>query len=226
MSDEAAFLAHIRANPADALSRLVYADWLEEQGDDESARKAAFLRAEVRFHDPELRVTQATELLAGQKLTEKRELIRKMRALAEELPADWKMAIARTPVENCSTAWAFICPQRWHEFLPTADEKVRHCETCQQDVHYCTSIEAARDRASQGQCVTLDLGVRRAVNDLGTEYMLSGLFDFRSPQTPKEQLRHDERSERGGVLLVSILETEPLEDPVPRSDHKPWWKFW
>ncbi len=33
MSDEAAFLAAIAAAPADALPRLVYADWLEERGD-------------------------------------------------------------------------------------------------------------------------------------------------------------------------------------------------
>lgn len=33
MSDEGAFLAAIRANPADDLTRLVYADWLDERGD-------------------------------------------------------------------------------------------------------------------------------------------------------------------------------------------------
>ena len=33
MTDEAAFLSAIRAAPADAAPRLVYADWLEERGD-------------------------------------------------------------------------------------------------------------------------------------------------------------------------------------------------
>jgi uncharacterized protein (TIGR02996 family) len=37
MSEEAAFLAAIRANPADDLPRLVYADWLDERGQGERA---------------------------------------------------------------------------------------------------------------------------------------------------------------------------------------------
>lgn len=42
MSDDAAFLAAIRAAPDDDLPRLVYADWLDESG----RAEAAFLRAE------------------------------------------------------------------------------------------------------------------------------------------------------------------------------------
>src|SRR5438132_1713488 len=34
MHDEAGFLAAIGANPRDDVSRLVYADWLDERGDD------------------------------------------------------------------------------------------------------------------------------------------------------------------------------------------------
>lgn len=44
MSDEAAFLAALKANPADDLTRLVYADWLDER--DELA-KGQYLRAVV-----------------------------------------------------------------------------------------------------------------------------------------------------------------------------------
>jgi uncharacterized protein (TIGR02996 family) len=40
VSDEAAFLAAIQAAPADATTRLVYADWLEERNDP----RAEFLR--------------------------------------------------------------------------------------------------------------------------------------------------------------------------------------
>src|SRR5215211_3965646 len=40
MSDEAAFLAAIRANPDDDAPRLVYADWLEEQ--------AEYIRREIQ----------------------------------------------------------------------------------------------------------------------------------------------------------------------------------
>ena len=46
MSDEAAFLAAIRTNPADDAPRLVYADWLQEQGRHEQAEA---IRAEHQF---------------------------------------------------------------------------------------------------------------------------------------------------------------------------------
>ncbi len=44
MSDEAAFLEALKANPADDTTRLVYADWLDERNEPE---KAAYLRAVV-----------------------------------------------------------------------------------------------------------------------------------------------------------------------------------
>jgi uncharacterized protein (TIGR02996 family) len=46
MSDEAAFLEALKANPADDTTRLVYADWLDEHG--ESA-KAEYLRMVFEF---------------------------------------------------------------------------------------------------------------------------------------------------------------------------------
>jgi uncharacterized protein (TIGR02996 family) len=42
MSEEAAFLATLKANPADDTARLVYADWLDER---DQPHKAAYLRA-------------------------------------------------------------------------------------------------------------------------------------------------------------------------------------
>lgn len=55
MTDEAAFRAAILANPADDTVRLVFADWLQEQGDDD---RAEFIRVQCRLavlgdpHDP------------------------------------------------------------------------------------------------------------------------------------------------------------------------------
>jgi uncharacterized protein (TIGR02996 family) len=46
MSDEAAFLRAIHANPTDATAKLVYADWLEERG---KAERAEYLRLSVRL---------------------------------------------------------------------------------------------------------------------------------------------------------------------------------
>lgn len=46
MSDEAAFLAAILAEPADDTVRLVYADWLQENGQPE---RAEFIRVQVEL---------------------------------------------------------------------------------------------------------------------------------------------------------------------------------
>lgn len=43
MTDEQAFLDRLRANPHDRPTRLIYADWLEERGDE----RAAVLRLET-----------------------------------------------------------------------------------------------------------------------------------------------------------------------------------
>src|SRR5580765_6413365 len=58
MTATAAFLQAIRDEPHDPVHRLVYADWLEEQGDDD---RAAFLRVQVerRRRDPDWAVDYA-----------------------------------------------------------------------------------------------------------------------------------------------------------------------
>ena len=56
MSDEAAFLRAIQADPADATAKLVYADWLDEHGESEKAkylRLAARTVASRRANEPE-----------------------------------------------------------------------------------------------------------------------------------------------------------------------------
>src|SRR5262245_21570265 len=47
MTDRAALLAAVLADPADDTPRLVFADWLDEIGDPADAARAAFIRAEV-----------------------------------------------------------------------------------------------------------------------------------------------------------------------------------
>src|SRR5215213_5024358 len=47
MSDEAALLRAIREHPDEDTPRLVYADWLQEYGDDED--RAAFIRLECEL---------------------------------------------------------------------------------------------------------------------------------------------------------------------------------
>lgn len=73
MSDEAAFLEALKANPADDTARLVYADWLDEH---DQPQKAGYLRAVVAC------------AAAGGAVPDS------LIDLAEPLPRDWRLAAA------------------------------------------------------------------------------------------------------------------------------------
>jgi uncharacterized protein (TIGR02996 family) len=49
MSDEFALLAAIRAHPEEDTPRLVYADWLDEQGGESNTDRAEYIRLEIDF---------------------------------------------------------------------------------------------------------------------------------------------------------------------------------
>lgn len=76
MSDEAAFLEALQANPADDTARLVYADWLDEH---DQPQKASYLRLVVDFaqRDGDLATVPGAERFAK---------------LATALADDWRMA--------------------------------------------------------------------------------------------------------------------------------------
>lgn len=74
MSDEAAFLEVLKANPADDTARLVYADWLDEHNE---PQKAEYLRLVVQL-------AQMRE-----EYTLEQPFVTRLLALAEPQPVDW-----------------------------------------------------------------------------------------------------------------------------------------
>lgn len=76
-STEDALLANIVANPTDGVAKLVYADWLDEQGDEARAQQAMFLRKEAEFAS------------AKPNSPEARGAAEELRKLAYTLPHDW-----------------------------------------------------------------------------------------------------------------------------------------
>ncbi len=127
----------------DAASRLVYADWLEGEGDHE---RAELLRLQERPGADEADRARIREL-----------------ASALELP--WRARMLRLPIERCPR-FAYACPKQWSELAPTAVEGVRSCAACQQHVYYCATIDEARGRAANGECVAIDIASPRWAADL------------------------------------------------------------
>jgi uncharacterized protein (TIGR02996 family) len=156
-TQEAAFLAGIRAEPKDDLRRLVYADWLDERGDEESRTKAEYLRLEV----------DVSGLAADH--PERDGHNHTLRNLAERIPVEWKTIVVKVPIENCGALWRFQCPKKWDQLEETENHspEVRFCSACREYVVYCASVDMARSIAeTMGHCVVIDPGVRRDKHDM------------------------------------------------------------
>ena len=165
------FLEAIFASPDDPAPRLVYADWLEEQGDEVSLNRAEFLRIEC----------QLDTLPRGDR--RRRKLQARLRELAPILDGDWWRFLDWSPVDHC-VKFSFRCPKRWHTLQLTDDPAVRHCDACDQNVHYCDDIAEARKHAAQGRCVALDTREARLPN--GLQFRNHGRVLGRvAPQTPR-----------------------------------------
>jgi uncharacterized protein (TIGR02996 family) len=149
---ERELLAAIAAG--DEASRLVYADWLEGAGDP--------ARAEL------LRLQHALDAMSPDAPTFERASDR-LRELASGIDAAWRARVGKRPIEGCP-AFDFSCPKQWSELAPTERDGVRHCSACDQRVYYCASVEEARDHASRGACVALDVTTTRWDRDLDGPY--------------------------------------------------------
>ncbi len=174
MTDEDGFLRKLLENPADDTTRLVYADWLEERGTEEATRKAEFLRLTCRL------LTESGDR------KKKKPIRKRLQTLAADLDTDWLAVVSRLKVENCARKrgeggyrgahfhlhFEFVCDRRWDEMHPTQDRATRFCDGCQEHVHYCDSITAARDHAVRHHCVAVDLGIIRREGDLAPDMRL------------------------------------------------------
>lgn len=144
MSDEAELLRALHANPDDRATRMVYADLLEQRGE---RVKAEMLRLQETW-DPDFEETKR---------------VKRLRVLAQKVPVPWRAQTTRVPIDGCEGAeWTVRCPKRWESLAVGDVAEVRHCATCDKDVHYCSSITEVRARAEQQQCVAFDPALVRS----------------------------------------------------------------
>jgi uncharacterized protein (TIGR02996 family) len=200
------FIQTIQHKPGDDASRLVYADWLDEQGDPISAAKSEFLRVTV-------------ELATSGKPKEWKKAQRKrLQELAAKLDTDWLAVVSRLTIENCVgkrrteetrplrgmrlLQFEFLCDLCWEDLQPTEEGAVRRCEACEQHVHYCDTITEARQHAQQGHCIAVDLGVIRRERDLEPKQMWLGRPSAETLREEEERVKPDpvsaERERRKG----------------------------
>jgi uncharacterized protein (TIGR02996 family) len=144
------FIREIVAHPDDTSLRLIYADWLEEQGDP----RGEFLRIEAALAE----MSDEDERRAA--------LQTRLRELREAISPGWLARLDRVPIENCRRQFTFVCPQRWEKLQPTRKSTIRYCDSCHKNVYFSRSIEEARDHARSGRCVAVDSRAERTDGDL------------------------------------------------------------
>lgn len=133
----AEFIAEIHAQSHDETPRLIYADWLEENGDP----RAEYLRLECEL----------IGLEPGDVLYE--ELHPRFVKLRREMPEDWLGEIGRSRVMNCGESQ---CPKLWKRMDATSIGTIKICRTCRQPIQYYASVAAAAVNALRDQRVAID----------------------------------------------------------------------
>lgn len=153
MNIEDAFLQAILNRPADDAPRLIYADWLDENDIDKEAKRSRFLRLTVK--------------IAAMQTGHRRSLIEtQRRSLSSKLPTEWLALVGNYSVEACDALFAFKCPKQWASLGSTSDVRIRSCEACNKNVHFCDTVGEAREHARAGHCIALRIDVRREPDDL------------------------------------------------------------
>lgn len=201
MNTDSDFVRAIMACPDDETLRLVYADWLEERGDP----RAQFLRLLVAL--PKLlEDRRRLEQLPGRAgVRRARARIHEARgqlgSLRKSIDRGWLAQIDRTRIENCPVRFRFRCPQRWEHLQPTDNARVRFCEVCRKNVHYCASVSEAYHHAARRRCVAIEsCAVRNHGDDLSIVggRRLLGRVRVGVVATPPEEEDDPRAGRRGG----------------------------
>jgi uncharacterized protein (TIGR02996 family) len=150
MSTDQGFRRALAVHPNDIQTRLVYADWLDDQSDP----RGEFLRLEIEL-----------SMLAPDDVR-RWSIEERLRELQATFEPGWLAALDRTSIENCQWRFAFQCPRRWEDLLVMHQETVRFCEACKKNVYHCKTVEYARELAAQGKCVAVDSRLLRTEDDL------------------------------------------------------------
>ncbi|MEM9506484.1 MAG: tetratricopeptide repeat protein [Cyanobacteria bacterium P01_E01_bin.35] len=61
----------------------------------------------------------------------------------------------RAKQESELVRFSYQCPKQWNNLQVTANESVRFCDVCQENVFYCTDKQEADQHARQGHCIAI-----------------------------------------------------------------------
>ena len=137
MPTEDDFIAEIHANPHDETPRLIYADWLEDQGDP----RAEYLRIE----------SELAGLSADAALFQ--ELKPRLFDLRAQCSDEWLADVGRCRIVRCDNNF---CPRWWARMRKAKHPAYRMCGTCDQPVRFSRWARTAAKKTIQGYRVVVD----------------------------------------------------------------------
>lgn len=140
-------LAALRADPADAQAREVYADWLDGH---ERCGEAELVR--LQWLPDGKRITD-TEAFSSEWMSHQPQAIRlRLRDLAQ-LSDPGRRALTSRPTVVCRRA---ACHRRWELFDITGVDTTRYCGSCERDVQFCSEFDQLAEAGAAGAPVALD----------------------------------------------------------------------
>jgi uncharacterized protein (TIGR02996 family) len=142
-TDESAFLTAVRDHPDDDTARLVYADWLQENGDPD---RGEFIRAQVElFRTPP--DSETAERRRSALYRREAELLKRHKAawLAPFTPYAKESSFVRGFVQELEvSAGVFLRhAERWFALTPLTRVKITHCTDWDHTTHERTRRAAA-----------------------------------------------------------------------------------
>lgn len=167
-AEEQAFMQKIHERPDDEFLPLVYADWLDDQGDlrgtalrlmldrDRISRQGITNQALIESLDKEI------ETLFDGASEDGKVWYSLLNMLFGKRATILKRGFGRSE-PNPIFQFEFECPNRWYSLQVTKDATVRFCGDCQRQVHFCSTPTEAEDHARRGNCIAVASDTRSNV---------------------------------------------------------------
>jgi hypothetical protein len=110
-------------------------------------------------------------------------------------------------VSNCKPEFKFRCPKQWDDLARTADQTVRFCQECKENVYLTRTDAETLQRARAGQCVAR----LRPQDDDG--HLLLGEI---SPEYEAELAAEHQRAQREKRIEEALLRLPGNSRPCPK----------
>ncbi len=118
---------------------------------------------------------------------------------------DWNESVI-----NCNSEFKFRCPKKWDDLVQTAEDSVRFCMECQENVYLVQTDTETLQRARAGQCVA-----RRRPEDTEEDALLGEI----GPEYEARLAAEDEKAQREKRIEEALRRLPGNAKPCPKCGY-------